>query len=239
MAAASHLIAAVIVASFSMNLISAFRHLSQTHATDTANNFQENPFSVELENDADDVGYRFKDSSDGMAPSGSREQATESPRDIVDSFLSKVEEYERNKENCTPGTTFNLGEGVVAQYGVRRFRKQAMAAVERANFLTRIWKNRTPEQGAPLDSDYFFYSAVRTMVEGDDDLFAAGNCYDFREYKNRTLWCAYAYRLPSNRVMVKDLSVEYKYLGNDSEFFYEARRKAAAKLERGYNVSIG
>ena len=165
-----------------------------------------------------------------------REQ--QAARDVVDRFLSIVEQYERNKENCTPGTEFNLGEGVVAQYGVLRYKAQALVAVNRANFLTRIWK------GAPvtlLQDEHFFFTAVRSMVEGDPDLFAAGNCYDYKEFKNYTLYCPYAYRLPndSSEIMVKDLSVEYMYLGNESEFFYQARVKAAKKLRSKYNKTIG
>ena len=169
---------------------------------------------------------------------GDRGRNRQAVRDVVDKFLSIVEQYERNKDNCTPGTEFNLGEGVVAQYGVLRYKQQAMVAVNRANFLTRIW------QGAPsglLESEYFFYTAVRSMVEGDPDLFAAGNCYDYMQYKNYTLFCPYAYRLPnaSEAIMVKDLSVEYKYLGNGSEFFWSARQKAEQKLEEKYNETLG
>ncbi|KAI0228639.1 hypothetical protein LSAT2_020907, partial [Lamellibrachia satsuma] len=142
--------------------------------------------------------------------------------DIVDNFLSIVERYERNKDNCVPGTKFNLGPGVVAQYGVESFKDQAMVAINRANFLTRIWKGARPEL---LDSEYFFYTLVREMVEGDPVLFAAGNCYDNKQYKDYELFCPYAYRMHDepNKIMVKDLSLEYKYLGNDSEFFYQAR----------------
>ena len=79
------------------------------------------------------------------------------------------------------------------------------------------------------------------MVEGDPDLFGAGNCYDLRQYKNYTLFCPYAYRLLEDQrvVMVKDLSVEYKYLDRDSEFFYQARLKADQKLAGKYNETIG
>lgn len=158
--------------------------------------------------------------------------------DIVDNFLSIVERYERNKDNCTPGTTFSLGPGVVAQYGVRRFKAQAMVAVNRANFLTRIWKGARPEL---LDSEYFFYTSVREMVEGDPVLFAAGNCYDYKQYKDYVLFCPYAYRMHDNpnKIMVKDLSLEYKYLGNDSEFFYQARVKAYRKLAGPFNDTDG
>ena len=163
---------------------------------------------------------------------------TESVRDVVDTFLSIVEQYERDKDNCTPGTKYNLGAGVVAQYGVRRFKEQALVAVNRANFLTRLWK-LAPR--ALLRSEYFFYTAVRTMVEGDPVLFAAGNCYDEGRYKDYQLFCPYAYRRrnASAEIMVKDLSLEYKYLGNDSEFFYQARLNANEKLTLKYNETSG
>lgn len=158
-------------------------------------------------------------------------------RDVVDEFLSFVEQYERNKENCTPGVSFNLGEGVITQYGVIRFRQQAELAVNRANFLTRIWKSAS--ENMLTQSEYFFYTQVRSMVEGDKDVFAAGNCYDYMEFNNFTLYCPFAYRMPNNTIMVKDLSVEYKYLGNDSEFFFIPRMNAERKLSGKYNETKG
>ena len=58
--------------------------------------------------------------------------------------------------------------------------------------------------------------------------------------QNYTLFCPFAYRLPNvSSVMVKDLSVEYKYLSNQSEFFWSARVNAEAKLAQGYNSTKG
>jgi len=206
------------------------------------------------------TGSGSSSASSPAAPGGRELNAsTRRSRDVVDEFLRIVEQYEKNQENCTPGTTFNLGDGVVAQYGLRRYRRQAMIAVDRANLLTRLWKQHSIARTTSglrvetldlLNSDYFFYAAVRSMVESDDDLFAAGNCYDRGEYKKYELFCPYAYRMKSpmgrdggastgSRIMVKDLSVEYKYLGMDSEFFYEARMKAARKLTRTYRSSVG
>ena len=165
--------------------------------------------------------------------------STLTARDVVDKFLSIVDQYEQNKDNCTPGTEFNLGEGVVAQYGVKRFKGQALAAVNRANLLTRLWK------GAPrslLRNEYFFYTQVRNLVESDPDIFAAGNCYSYKEYKRYDLWCPYGYRMSNDsaEIMVKDLAVEYKYRGNESEFFWIPHQKAEEKLRRMYiNTSIG
>ena len=175
----------------------------------------------------------FGDNNEDMSEDGG-----DSVRDVVDDFLSIVEQYERNKDNCTPGVTFNLGEGVITQYGQFRFRQQAEVAVNRANFLTRVWKGAPKEL---LTSEYFFYTQVRSMVEGDDDLFAAGNCYDSMQFKNYTLFCPYGYRLPNDStiIMVKDLSVEYKYLGNDSEFFHIPKMNAERKLKGKYNETIG
>jgi len=68
-----------------------------------------------------------------------------------------------------------------------------MIAVDRANLLTRLWKQHNIARTTSglrvetlldlLNSDYFFYAAIRSMVELVDDLFAAVNCYDRGEYK--------------------------------------------------------
>ncbi|XP_013396833.1 probable G-protein coupled receptor 158 [Lingula anatina] len=155
--------------------------------------------------------------------------------DVVADFLAKVEQYERNKQDCDPGTHFNLGDGVIQQYGVLRFKRQALEAVTRANFLTRIWKLK---DFCLKDNEYFFYDQVRSMVEGDPEIFAAGNCYDKDRFKDYYLFCPYSHRLPNGQIVVKDLSVSYKYLGNTSEFFWEARRKANLLLEHA-NLTQG
>ncbi|KAJ8302765.1 hypothetical protein KUTeg_019161 [Tegillarca granosa] len=155
-------------------------------------------------------------------------------RDIVAEFLDQVEKHEQHKENCTPGTKFNLGEGVIQQYGINKFKRQALVAVNRANLLTRLWKEAPKEV---LDSEYLLYAQVRNFVEGDPEIFAAGNCYDYMEYKNYYLFCPYAHRTEDGAINVKDLSIEYDYLGNDSEWFYTARMKAS-KLEN-FNYTIG
>lgn len=157
---------------------------------------------------------------------------------IVNSFLSYVEIIQRNKDNCAPGVTFDLGERVVAQFGDEEFKQQAMLAVNRANFLTRIWKGSSQ---VLLDSEYFFYTQVRSMVEGDPDIFAAINCYDSMEYPDYRLFCPYAYRLPndSSEIMVKDLAMEYKYDGSDAEFFSVPKVNARYKLSQVYKETIG
>ena len=154
--------------------------------------------------------------------------------DIIADFLQIVEEYERNKFNCTPGTQFNLGEGVIQQYGINKFKQQALVAVNRANFLTRLWMSAPREV---LDSEYLLYTQVRNIVEGDPLIFAGGNCYDHAEYKDYYLFCPYAYRTEDGSINVKDLSVEYDYLGNDSEWFYEARMRAG-KI-KNFNFTVG
>lgn len=158
----------------------------------------------------------------------------DSSYDIIAEFLEKVEAYEKQKYQCKPGTDFNLGEGVIQQYGINRFKRPALTAVNRANFLTRIWRNASQ---AVLDSEYLLYTQVRNMVEGDPDIFAAGNCYDHKEYKNRHLFCPYAYRTENGTINVKDLSIEYDYLGNGSEWFYEARQHAE-QIEN-FNFTVG
>lgn len=151
--------------------------------------------------------------------------------DIVTRFLRIVESQHLLGENCTAGTDLNLGEGVVDRYAQERFRIEADVAVNRANMLTRLWKYADP---SVVMSEYLLHASVFSMVEFDDDIFAAGNCYDQHQYKDYWLFCPYAYRLPEGPILVKDLAVEYKYLSNTSEWFYIAR-KNAENVIRNYN----
>lgn len=151
-----------------------------------------------------------------------RSQATQV--DIVTRFLRIIENQHTLGENCTAGTDLNLGEGVVDQYAQERFRLEAELAVNRANMLTRLWKY-APE--VMLSSEYLLHASVLSMVEFDEDIFAAGNCYDKLQYRNRWLYCPFAHRLPNqDGILVKDLAIEYKYLSNSSEWFYIARKNA-------------
>jgi hypothetical protein len=151
--------------------------------------------------------------------------------DVVTRFLTIVESQHLLGDNCTAGTDQNLGEGVVDRYAQERFRVEADVAVNRANMLTRLWKYADPEV---MSSEYLLHASVFSMVEFDEDIFAAGNCYDQFQYKDYVLFCPYAYRLPEGPILVKDLAVEYKYLTNTSEWFYIAR-KHAENVIRNYS----
>lgn len=118
-----------------------------------------------------------------------------------------------------------------------RFRVMANVAVNRANMLTRIWKYASSEV---TDSEYLLHAGVISIVEFDNDIFAAGNCYDQNQYKKYWLFCPYAYRLPDGEgILAKDLAVEYKYLSNTSEWFYIARQKAQGVINRNNQYSHG
>ncbi|VVC95275.1 unnamed protein product [Leptidea sinapis] len=143
--------------------------------------------------------------------------------DVVTKFLRLIETQHLLGENCTAGTHLNLGEGVVDRYAQERFRVEADVAVNRANMLTRLWKYAGP---AVMHNEYLLHASVFSMVEFDDDVFGAGNCYDQYQYKDYQLFCPFAYRLPEGPVLAKDLAVEYKYLSNTSEWFYIARKNA-------------
>ncbi|CAG9759271.1 unnamed protein product [Ceutorhynchus assimilis] len=151
--------------------------------------------------------------------------------DIVSHFLRIVESQHLLGDNCTAGTNLTLREGVVDRYAQERFRVEADVAVNKANMLTRLWKYADPEV---VHSEYFLYASVFSMVEFDDVIFAAGNCYDQHQYKDYSLFCPYAYRLPEGQILVKDLAVEYDYMGNSSEWFFRARKKAA-NVVKHYN----
>ncbi|XP_063822804.1 uncharacterized protein LOC135072684 [Ostrinia nubilalis] len=151
--------------------------------------------------------------------------------DVVTKFLRLIETQHLLGENCTAGTHLNLGEGVVDRYAQERFRIEADVAVNRANMLTRLWKYAG---STVMHNEYLLHASVFSMVEFDDDIFAAGNCYDQYQYKDYQLFCPFAYRLPEGPILAKDLAVEYKYLSNTSEWFYIAR-KNAERVIRNHN----
>lgn len=102
--------------------------------------------------------------------------------------------------------------------------------------LTRLWKYAASDV---VHSEYMMHAGVISMVEFDDDIFAAGNCYDQYQYKDYWLFCPYAYRLPEGPILAKDLAVEYKYLSNTSEWFYIARKNAEKVIKRNRSYARG
>lgn len=104
------------------------------------------------------------------------------------------------------------------------------------NFFYRLWKYADPNVMA---SEYLLHASVISMVEFDDDIFAAGNCYDQYQYKEYQLFCPFAYRLPEGPILAKDLAVEYKYLSNTSEWFYIARKNAERTIKQNSQYSRG
>ncbi|XP_043278235.1 probable G-protein coupled receptor 158 [Venturia canescens] len=192
--------------------------------------------SSDYENETND----YRDLGDFVTEHDSRgkSERTQSVQvDIVTRFLRIIENQHFLGENCTAGTDLNLGEGVVDQYAQERFRLEANLAVNRANMLTRLWKY-APE--VMLSSEYLLHASILSMVEFDEDIFAAGNCYDKLQYRDRWLYCPFAHRLQDqDGVLVKDLAVEYKYLSNSSEWFYIARKNAERVIANHNQFSYG
>ncbi|KAJ6641294.1 hypothetical protein Bhyg_06230 [Pseudolycoriella hygida] len=91
----------------------------------------------------------------------------------------------------------------------------------------KIFKNTAP---AVQESEQLLHASVLSMVEFDDDIFAAGNCFDWNQHpKKKGLFCPFAFRLPypnHGSSLAKDLAAEYHYLGNTSEWFFLARKNA-------------
>lgn len=76
-------------------------------------------------------------------------------------------------------------------------------------------------------SEHILHASVLSMVEFDDDIFAAGHCFDWNQHTAKSgLYCPFAFRLPDQSILAKDLAVEYHYLGNTSEWFFLARQNA-------------
>ena len=83
------------------------------------------------------------------------------------------------------------------------------------------------------NSEFLLHTQILSMMEMNEDIFAAGNCYDARQYKDYFLFCPYAFRLPEGPILAKDLSLEYNYLSNTSEFFIMARKRGENVIKAG------
>lgn len=93
-----------------------------------------------------------------------------------------------------------------------------------------------------MNSEYLLHASIYSMVEFNQNIFAAGNCYDKYQYKNYVLFCPYAHRVVRedvNLIKAKNLAIEYKYLGNNSEWFYQARKNAEKVINKNKNYSQG
>lgn len=90
-----------------------------------------------------------------------------------------------------------------------------------------------------MQSEYLLYASLLSMVEFNENIFAAGNCYDKFQYPPYVLFCPYAYRLLEGRILVKNLAVEYKYLGNNSEWFFLARKNAETVINKKKTYRFG
>jgi hypothetical protein len=99
--------------------------------------------------------------------------------------------------------------------------------------IFRIFKLTSPEVQL---SEELLHASVLSMIEFDDDIFAAGNCFDWNQHPAKPgLFCPFAYRLPApdqGVILVKDLAAEYHYLGNKSEWFFVPRKNAEKVVMR-------
>lgn len=200
------------------------RNTTETFGIDAVEDISESIRDFEEEVSQDIVMDYEESANVSLSNQSARRRPQAAQVDIVTRFLRIIENQHTLGENCTAGTDLNLGEGVVDQYAQERFRLEAEFAVNRANMLTRLWKY-APE--VMLSSEYLLHASVLSMVEFDEDIFAAGNCYDKLQYRDRWLYCPFAHRLPNqDGILVKDLAIQYKYLSNSSEWFYIARKNA-------------
>lgn len=97
---------------------------------------------------------------------------------------------------------------------------------------SRIFKLTSP---AVQENVNLLHASVLSMIEFDDDIFAAGHCFDWNQHPSkRGLFCPFAHRLPAPEVamLAKDLANEYHYLGNTSEWFFLARKNAEKVIAR-------
>lgn len=93
------------------------------------------------------------------------------------------------------------------------------------------------------ESEHLLHVSVLSMVDFDDNIFAAGHCFDWNEHPYyKGLFCPFGYRLPppdQGTVLVKNLAADYPYLSNTSEWFFHARKNAEKVIEKNEQFTRG
>ncbi|XP_055327215.1 probable G-protein coupled receptor 158 [Paramacrobiotus metropolitanus] len=156
----------------------------------------------------------------------------------LDKVSTVLRLIESQRKNCSPGTELNL-TGVVDQYGVKKFSGEAQIALNRANLLTRLWKYSpdifyTTDPLLRNQTEYLLYAAVRTMVELNENIYSAGNCYDWYRYPGYDIFCPFALRMPNSlEIVTKDLAQSYVYEASDkNEWFEKPKEKGIEAIRR-------
>lgn len=149
---------------------------------------------------------------------------------MISKILKDVEQQALQGANCTPGTGLNMGDIDLVGNNYKRFRGAAEVAVNRANWLTRMWKYASDVMQS---SEYLLHSSLFSMIESNEMIFGAGNCYDGLQYKNYSLFCPFAYKSPvvQGHILAKDLAVEYKYLKPSSTWFWNPKQLGGRMAE--------
>ena len=157
---------------------------------------------------------------------------------MISKILKDVEQQALQGANCTPGTSLNMGDIDLVGNNYKRFRGAAEVAVNRANWLTRMWKYASDVMQS---SEYLLHSSLFSMIESNEMIFGAGNCYDGLQYKNYSLFCPFAYKSPvvQGNILAKDLAVEYKYLKPSSTWFWTPKQKGGEMAENLIRFETG
>ena len=118
----------------------------------------------------------------------------ESSRTRIESVieaLRKVADVERQLHENKGCNKFDL---LNITFDERRWKKEALLAVQVANLMTSLW--RVPgDNGYPVAAnDALLYHYVRSNVLFSPSVFGSAICFDNNSYKNYTRFCPYAFR---------------------------------------------
>ena len=183
--------------------------------------------SGDLTNDTDgDESFATPNPIDYLDKTMSDDKIKQAKIKKISEILKIVEQQAQQGSNCTPGTGLNMEDIDLVGDNIKRFRGAAEVAVNRANWLTRMWKYASEIM---QQSEYLLHSSLFSMIESNELIFGAGNCYDGWQYKNYSLFCPFAYKSPlvQGHILGKDLAVEYKYLKPDSTWFWTPKLHGA------------
>ena len=121
---------------------------------------------------------------------------------------------------CSGGT----GETLPVDFDHSLWTRHAQVAVRMANLLTKVIIRNNNTFPRSIEEDLF--SLVRNNVDGNTLLFGSAIAVEEYVFPKYRLFCPYAYE--KDRVYAHDISLNYDYLNNSTEWYHKLRMKSWA-----------
>lgn len=164
---------------------------------------------------------------DGVERRSLNHSGSESPDSHRTSLLTALQTIQRgmtkNHDYCTSNQSVILD----IAFQNARWKSEALLAVEVANLLTSLWREKSAHNLSMVENDTLLYKIVRSNVRFSPSVFGSVICFERDQYRDYEGFCPYAFRDKAYNgiIHVKDISVGQDYLNSTETIWWREPRK--------------